>query len=1409
MDSGCAKTAISNKFFETLNKLQPSITLTDNKGINIQTADGQKHGIKGTTDITIYIGPNKNIPISLNVLVIPVLADALIIGSDILSSDLVVQTTPKEITITNGNYTDVIQIESSIMPVTQILMSNSMTILPNETKTFTTVINGFHSQLHSLKVIETLPDFAISHTVDKNEITFEITNKREYPKTICTNKNIVKVSKVDILKEFPLDDYMNDEEKVRAMNDAKINNYYQPSVTKYIENRNMVTEADKIDIPIILSNDDFIDLFDFSKLTPENRDKIVTIVLENRDAFSLHKYDLGKTNVLEMDIELTSTDNKIQKYIPIPMNVKDRANEILDQMEKFDIIRECHEPSPYCSNILVIPKKDKINVRLLFDGRILNYDTKRLPISFLSKPEILANLMKKEHLTSLDFADAFYQIPLTKKAQPYTAFWTPNQGKRMCFNRAPQGLRNSPLYLKMILDKIFYDMHDSVIFYVDDLLIATNGSIDHHFETINQVLIRLRRANMKLRPQKILIARETIEFLGMIFTKSDINIPKSKLEAFTKIPVPNTPKKLKSALCAFSYYRHFIPHFAHITRDLMEMTNLQPKNFKITPEYEAKYKNVITQICANSSTNHPDNDKPLYVQTDASMYCAGGRIFQKDDEGNEKLIAAVSRTFTKTERNYTIYKKEALALLYTLRSMDYFIQFAKHLIILVDSKALTYIRLAKESKDILLRFSLELSKYEADIIHVPGVQNEISDLLSRQHKDIPSLEEESITKKTLSEKDSLKIVEALTLPDNFTLTKSQLFNLLNGPSPKDDEVKDVSKRTKAKEGPKYVKNTPLTLNSRKIKMPTITKNPKRPGVLLDVKAITRGQTRAQSTPEKQENLSESKVKAADNNSEKQSSTLEKVDSNTQKASSSIPIKEKPQKAIKKTTKRKTTSTTNDISSTLAEAGSSTSKRTTSSKINSDVTLSGETGTQDPIIPPNESENADSGHASTTGPISNENRLEYNDVATAITITHKGFLTKKEFLKIQKLDPFITSQIDAKNPRLIIIDNLYHWKDNPPKIILPAKLTPMLTHTLHYIQPGTHKSKQQIIRDITDQYYICPKTLKKIVEAEINDCMICQIYDQRSQAISMETLKRYNSPRMSWSIDLVTDLPTSSQDNKILLLCVDDFSNYVLAIPLKTSTSEDIIKALKLHLIQPFGIPKFLRSDEQPGIYNSKEFYDFMQKMKIDLIATAVASPFSNGRAERTIKTFKEAARKYFFQNKTILDWDDELAIITNVINTSINSYNHSPEEIMFGTKNESNTHLIDLAFYNNDSHKNDNTIKLLLEKAHEQRQKYEHQKSLKEKSNKTFKNQKSINKSFEVGDLVFHRQLQVSTGTAGKWAPINTGPYVIDEINPSEHTAQCTNLATKQPMKTHLTNLTKYNHESRTLRLPGGQVNLT
>ena len=89
----------------------------------------------------------------------------------------------------------------------------------------------------------------------------------------------------------------------------------------------------------------------------------------------------------------------------------------------------------------------------------------------------------------------------------------------------------------------------------------------------------------------------------------------------------------------FSYYRHFVPNFSELTRELhAKASDKTVRKLVLTDEDVDNYHKLIKAICDNSKTYYPDKDKPFYIQTDASFYCAGGRLFQKDEQNNELLI---------------------------------------------------------------------------------------------------------------------------------------------------------------------------------------------------------------------------------------------------------------------------------------------------------------------------------------------------------------------------------------------------------------------------------------------------------------------------------------------------------------------------------------------------------------------------------------------------------------------------------------------------------------------------------------------------------------------------------------------------------------------------------------------------
>ncbi len=106
------------------------------------------------------------------------------------------------------------------------------------------------------------------------------------------------------------------------------------------------------------------------------------------------------------------------------------------------------------------------------------------------------------------------------------------------------------------MDKMFAssDLLKYVIYYADDIMIATNKSLSHHIEIIDKVLECFEKANIKIKAQKMSIAKPEVEFLGIIWHKGMLHIPTARILVFKNMPVPKTPKKVKSFVCAMSYY---------------------------------------------------------------------------------------------------------------------------------------------------------------------------------------------------------------------------------------------------------------------------------------------------------------------------------------------------------------------------------------------------------------------------------------------------------------------------------------------------------------------------------------------------------------------------------------------------------------------------------------------------------------------------------------------------------------------------------------------------------------------------------------------------------------------------------------------------------------------------------------
>jgi hypothetical protein len=90
--------------------------------------------------------------------------------------------------------------------------------------------------------------------------------------------------------------------------------------------------------------------------------------------FYRHEMDIGCANDVKMDIEIDSMKPRIQKYYPLPLNVRQGVHKILDQMLEYGILRECTKASNFVSNLLVTKNRNG-NIKILLNSRLLNDET--------------------------------------------------------------------------------------------------------------------------------------------------------------------------------------------------------------------------------------------------------------------------------------------------------------------------------------------------------------------------------------------------------------------------------------------------------------------------------------------------------------------------------------------------------------------------------------------------------------------------------------------------------------------------------------------------------------------------------------------------------------------------------------------------------------------------------------------------------------------------------------------------------------------------------------------------------------------------------------------------------------------------------------------------------------------------
>lgn len=303
-------------------------------------------------------------------------------------------------------------------------------------------------------------------------------------------------------------------------------------------------------------------------LTQDQQNQIQALLTKYKDVFAYTADQLGRCSIVKHTID--TGDNapiRLRPYRTTPAN-KEEIDKQINEMLKNDVISP--STSPWASPVVLVKKSDG-NMRFCIDYRKLNQITEKDSHPLPRITEALDALGGARHFSTLDLRSGYWQVEMDADSKEKTAFITHNG--LFEFNVLPFGLCNSAGTFQRLMTHVLRGLEwDICLVYIDDLIIFSR-TFDEHLLHLEQVLKRLREANVRLKPNKCHFVKPEVEYSGHIVSAEGLRPNPSKIRAVTEFPVPTNTTGVKAFLGICNYYRRFIKGFATIASPLNKLTS--------------------------------------------------------------------------------------------------------------------------------------------------------------------------------------------------------------------------------------------------------------------------------------------------------------------------------------------------------------------------------------------------------------------------------------------------------------------------------------------------------------------------------------------------------------------------------------------------------------------------------------------------------------------------------------------------------------------------------------------------------------------------------------------------------------------------------------------------------------------
>ena len=461
------------------------------------------------------------------------------------------------------------------------------------------------------------------------------------------------------------------------------------------------------------------------------------------EAFSKNNKDIGRTQLIEMEIDTGDSLPVAQSPYTLPLKHYDWVRQEIETLEKSGVIER--SLSRWASPVIVVPKKSAPDEpprrRLCVDYRKVNAlqpEVKRTDkgtgcLSLYPLPkidEMFSKLGGATIFSTIDLRSGYYHIGLTRESRAKSAFVVP-MGKWQ-FKRTPFGLSQAPAYFQLLIDKVLMGCSSFAMGYLDDIIIFSKTE-EEHLQHLEEIFVRLRKFGLKMKREKCSFFKKHIQYLGHLVSERGFEPLPEKLESIRKMPAPRTAKEVKQFLGLIGYYRKFVPRFADISRPLTKLTRHNVV-FEWTDQCSKAFNHLRELLMEYPILRYPDPKQGYILYTDASGIGWSGVLTQEhlDEKGKSKNhpICYVSGQFRGSQLNWAALTKEAYAIYMSVRRLSFYVTDAE-VTIRSDHLPLKKFLNKQTMNSKVNNWAVELEQFRLHLEWIPGTRNLLADSLSR------------------------------------------------------------------------------------------------------------------------------------------------------------------------------------------------------------------------------------------------------------------------------------------------------------------------------------------------------------------------------------------------------------------------------------------------------------------------------------------------------------------------------------------------------------------------------------------------------------------------------------------------------------------------------------------------------